>query len=184
MLGEEVDVSDRELSDWYRERANLLVEALANAPDDLECATFMPAPTPRAFWARRQAHEASIHRADVESAAGRTALFEADHARDGVDELLTRFVVRPRKHPRTAFDPPRTMLVRATEGGIWHVTLAAESITTVEEDRAGDVTIVGPASDLYLLLWNRMRAGDADSGLMVDGDSAVLDLWHDNVAVR
>lgn len=180
----DLDVPDAELADWYRERANLLVEALTNAPDDLECAAFLTAPSPRAFWARRQAHETSIHRADVEAAVGRAVLFDAEHARDGVDELLLRFVVRPRKKPRAALDPAHTMLVRATEGGIWHVTLAADAITVVEEDKAGDVTVVGPASDLYLLLWNRLRSGDATSGVMVDGDTAVLELWHDHVAIR
>ena len=47
-----------------------LVAALAAAPDDLECWTFLPAPSPRAMWARRQAHETAIHRVDAELAAG------------------------------------------------------------------------------------------------------------------
>ena len=34
----------------------------------MRCFAFLPAPSPLAFWARRQAHETGIHRADVESA--------------------------------------------------------------------------------------------------------------------
>ena len=37
---------------------------------DLECWTFLRAPSPLAMWARRQAHETAIHRVDAELAAG------------------------------------------------------------------------------------------------------------------
>ena len=79
-----------------------LADALAAAPDDLECWTFLPAPSPRAMWARRQAHETAIHRVDAELAAG-TPVWRCDaaFAADGVDELLTCFVPR-RSHARCA----------------------------------------------------------------------------------
>ena len=53
----------------YRDGHAALVAALRDADPDLECATFMPAPSPLAFWARRQAHETAIHRYDAQSAA-------------------------------------------------------------------------------------------------------------------
>src|SRR5450631_694808 len=58
------------LLDWYREGHRALVETLRAAPKDLACYTFLPAPTPLAFWARRQAHETTIHRADADAACG------------------------------------------------------------------------------------------------------------------
>ena len=39
-------------------------------PTTCECWTFLPAPSPLAMWARRQAHETAIHRVDAELAAG------------------------------------------------------------------------------------------------------------------
>ena len=39
-------------------------------PTTCECWTFLPAPSPRAMWARRQAHETAIHRVDAQLAAG------------------------------------------------------------------------------------------------------------------
>lgn len=35
----------------------------------VDCWTFLDAPSPLAFWARRQAHETAIHRADAQLAA-------------------------------------------------------------------------------------------------------------------
>jgi len=45
---------------------------LASAPPDLDCLTFLAAPSPLAMWARRQAHETAIHRVDAESPAARS----------------------------------------------------------------------------------------------------------------
>ncbi len=66
--------ADADLVAAYRDGHAALVAALRDADPDLECATFMPAPSPLAFWARRQAHETAIHRYDAQSAAaGRPA---------------------------------------------------------------------------------------------------------------
>src|SRR4051794_15640506 len=47
--------TDEELVSWFRTGYDDLVASLRKADDLLECWTFLPAPTPRAFWARRQA---------------------------------------------------------------------------------------------------------------------------------
>ncbi len=90
---------DPELLDWFRAGHAALVAALTTADPDLECATFMPAPSPLAFWARRQAHETAIHRADAESAAGVMPEYAPDFAADGIDELITGFGRRRKYQP-------------------------------------------------------------------------------------
>ena len=68
---------DAELLDAYRAGHRILTEALGSADPALACATFLPAPSPLAFWNRRQAHETAIHRADAElAAAGMVTPFE------------------------------------------------------------------------------------------------------------
>src|SRR5438034_6037440 len=59
---------DDDLIGWFREGHASLVAALEAAPDDLICWTFLRAPSARAFWARRQAHETAVHLADARSA--------------------------------------------------------------------------------------------------------------------
>src|ERR1700729_3712809 len=49
--------ADADLIAAYRDGHAALVATLRDADPDLECATFMPAPSPLAFWARRRAHE-------------------------------------------------------------------------------------------------------------------------------
>lgn len=56
---------DADLVPWFTEGHAELVAALRAAPADLECWTFLPAASPLAHWARRQAHETVIHRIDV-----------------------------------------------------------------------------------------------------------------------
>ncbi len=96
---------DESLLDWFREGHAALVDALSRAPDDLSCWTFLAAPSPRAFWARRQAHETAIHRADAQSPTASMTPSDTDLAADGVDELLFRFMARPR---RLALDRDRS----------------------------------------------------------------------------
>ncbi|MFJ9697557.1 maleylpyruvate isomerase family mycothiol-dependent enzyme [Kitasatospora sp. NPDC101183] len=181
--------SDAAMLDWYREGHAALVDTLAKAPADIECWTFMPAPSPLAFWTRRQAHETTVHRIDADAAAGRLGPeVPAGLALDGIDELLHGFLRRHRS--RLHSEQPRTLLIRPTDGagdgGPWHVTIspAPVAVTTADEtaDGPADLTLTGPAHDLYLLLWNRLPA-DAPARVDLDGDTTLLDLWRAKAAI-
>lgn len=174
---------DEERADWFEAGYLALAAALESAPADLRCWTFMPAPSPLAFWSRRQAHETTIHRVDAELAAGRTP----DHlssvtpafAADGVDELLTGFV--PRRSTGLRSESPATLGVECTDdAGGWVLSIGPDGVTTSVGAGAADCTVRGAASDLYLALWNR----GGDERLRVDGDRAVLDSFGDAVQVR
>ncbi|UOE22137.1 maleylpyruvate isomerase family mycothiol-dependent enzyme [Thermobifida halotolerans] len=164
---------DGGLVDWFREGHTRLVETLAAADPAVECWSFLPAPSPVAFWARRQAHETAVHRMDAEAAAGGTAAVSADLAVDGVDELLFGFFAR--RNGRITADPPRTLAVRAVDtGDAWLVTIAPHGVDTERAEGAAECTVTGNAGDLYALLWNRRGA----TGLTVTGDASVLELWR------
>lgn len=173
---------DSELVDWYAESYQILVEALETAPPDLVCWTFMPtAPTGSRFWARRQAHELTIHRVDVESVLGRLTPVSAELATDGLDELLSGFLPRNR-FLRT--EKSRTLLIHATDTDArWLIHIGPDQpAATVLDAATGatDAAISGPANALYLALWNRLPLTD----LNTDGDSSLLDLWANKVQVR
>ncbi len=170
--------SDDELVDWYLQtNANLLRE-LTSASADLECRTFLPAPCPLAMWARRQAHETAVHRFDAEHADQTQTSFDPEFAADGIDELLCAFAPRGRTF---SIDIPATMAVHTNDTDArWHITMAPNGITTTGAVHRADVTLIGPASDLYLALWNR---GD-DSTIEVEGNRDLLSTWHNGHQVR
>jgi uncharacterized protein (TIGR03083 family) len=170
---------DAELLAWFRDGHAQLAQALRAAPDDLACWSFLPAPTPRAFWARRQAHETAIHRADAESATGGVPSYDAAFAADGVDELLFGFFARPGGRMRS--DPPRRLGLRAGDtGDAWTLTIGPDGRDATKSADDADCVVTGPASDIYLLLWNR---GDS-SRLSVEGDTDLLTLWRDNAQIK
>src|SRR5262249_53658636 len=74
-----------ELPGWFREGHAALVQALSVAGPDLNCWAFLAAPSPLAFWARRQAHETAIHRVD----AGQAAVTPGDAAVTPGDAAVT-----------------------------------------------------------------------------------------------
>jgi uncharacterized protein (TIGR03083 family) len=169
---------DGALIDWFRDGHHALVEALETADPDVQCWTFFGAPSPLAFWARRQCHETGMHRADAESASGRISPFPPAVAADGIDELLTGFITRP--GGRLQSEAPRTLLARTTDtNNAWLVTIA-DTVTTERAAGAADCTLSGTASDLHLFHRNR---GTVDA-LEVDGDRSLLDLWRDTVTIR
>lgn len=172
--------ADGELVAWFRTGAAELVAALTASRDDLDCWSFLPAPTPRAFWARRQAHETAIHRVDVESALGVKPQFDPGFAVDGIDELLLGFFSRRRG--RLLADPPRTLGVQpddAAPDAAWTVAVSPGGREVTRGEARGDCVLTGAASDLYQLLWNR-RGTD---GITVSGDESVLDLWREKATV-
>ncbi|MFG2630980.1 maleylpyruvate isomerase family mycothiol-dependent enzyme [Streptomyces sp. NPDC048473] len=182
--GGEPDLAGPELLDWFREGHGLLVDALAAAPAGLECWTFMPAPSPLAFWARRQAHETTIHRVDAESArGGRLSQVAADHAVDGIDELLRGFHARPKSKVRT--DTPRSLRVRATDtDATWTVRLSPEPPQAVRnevapEEGSADCELSATAEELYLTLWNRLPL----TAITLTGDPEPARLWCENSGV-
>lgn len=182
-------LDDGGLADWYRDGHRGLLDRLTTAPADLECWTFLPAPTPVAFWARRQAHETAIHRVDAEQALGvRPRESAARFARDGIDELLAGFHVRARSRVRT--ERPRSLLVRTTDDGpgtgqphAWLLGLSPDPLRVERLTDAGrvsaDCAVSGPAPALYRAMWNREGYDDLD----VSGDASLVELWRGTSAV-
>jgi uncharacterized protein (TIGR03083 family) len=178
---------DANLLDWFRAGHAALAETLAGADPALQCATFMPAPSPVAFWARRQAHETAIHRVDAESADGTVPEFPPGFAADGIDELIMGFGQR-RKYRPSAPMAGAGLQVRTTDtGDAWHLTLSAAGsegrILAHRGPGPGECVVSGPASGVYLFLWNRAGAGPR-AGVTVTGDPASLAAWQSGVRVR
>ncbi|MFD0527606.1 maleylpyruvate isomerase family mycothiol-dependent enzyme [Kitasatospora arboriphila] len=172
--------ADADLVEWFRTGHADLVTVLRSAPADLECWSFLPAPSPLAFWARRQLHETTVHRVDAESAAGTAASPVAPAvAADGLAELLTGFLPRPKSWLRS--EEPRTLAVRPTDRPeSWLVTIGQEPPQARPGAGPADCTVSGPAHDLYLLLWNRREADAA----AVSGDGSLLDLWRTDATIN
>lgn len=184
--------ADDELVDWFGTGVSDLVSTLRAADPELDCWTFLAAPSPLAMWSRRQAHETSIHRVDAELAAGwPVTAFPVPFAADGIDELLAAFIIRP--HGRLRSEVPVTLRVRCADTPAeWLVRIGPDGVTTEagepgrdgssdgEAAGAADCTVTGPAGELYLALWNRNESG----GLAVEGDRGVLDLFLDRVHIR
>jgi uncharacterized protein (TIGR03083 family) len=194
ILGQGPD--DAGLPGWFREGHAALVRALSEAPADLDCWAFLSAPSPLAFWARRQAHETAVHRADAEQAAGAPGpsfepavgapgpafeqaagapgpAFEPAFAADGVDELIMGFLARNiRRGSWPGLDG--SLSIHAADGADgtadWLVAGGTVAAGVSRGTGPAGCDVSGPAADLYLTLWNRRPA----DGLRVTGDPAIL----------
>ena len=161
---------------WLRTGADALLAALRTAPDDLDVMTFLAQPLPaKAFWARRQCHETTVHALDALSALEDRTLRADDVwlsdelATDGVDELLVGFWQRRTKGPRS--EMPYTAAVSVTDGPVWVLEVSDRAPVTRRREEAdgipaGSRRLAGSARDLYLGLWNRGGAVDDPTGLL------------------
>lgn len=184
---------------WFREGHAALVRTLGAAEPGLNCWTFLDAPSPLAFWARRQAHETAIHRVDAEQAAAgavagpgaQTAWagvatgtpFSPVFAADGIDELIMGFLGRTAR--RGSWDgPPGSLGIHAVDVPgppvHWRVSAGPDGgLAVSREPGPADCDVTGPASDLYLLLWNRRDT----SGLDVGGDPGLVTAFREHSRV-
>ena len=185
--------ADRLLVGWFREGHAALVHSLHQASPELDCWTFLDAPSPLAFWARRQAHETAIHRADAQLAADparRVSPVPPRLAADGIDELVMGFGGQRAARGLRA-DPPMVLGVHALDAGVpggpggsaghdgangtaqWLIRMGPEQAGVSRGRGRADCDISGRSSDLYLMLWNRTGT----TGLEVAGDTAALAAW-------
>ncbi|WP_158607658.1 maleylpyruvate isomerase N-terminal domain-containing protein [Flexivirga caeni] len=142
------------------------------------------------YIARRQAHEALIHRVDAELTSGATVSgIDPTLAADGVDEIVA--VMYGREHPLLTFAAAAGSVIElvATDAGRrWMLQLGRETATLPESgERIDDpnfrpapdaipaATISGTAADLDLWLWNRPTAGT----LARSGDAQALAAMDD-----
>jgi uncharacterized protein (TIGR03083 family) len=157
-------VADRDaLAVWYAGCADLLIKTLRATNPGTQCWTFGLSPRTAAFWCRRQAHEAAMHRWDLGAALGRDLGYPSVLAADGVDEVVNLFFPRQVRLQRMA--PLRSSLALHVEGlGCW--VLAGDGIA--ETGPPFDAEISGPADALVLLLWGRI--GLDDPRIQLTGD--------------
>ena len=147
-----------------------MIAALAD-PDAPAWLPWQRYPQVAASWARRQAHEAAIHRLDAESARGEvpSPLFEPDFAADGIDELIS--TMAPARTDWSKVSLSGTVVVHATDvDRVWSVHLkpgVEPVIDTTGLD--GDALIAGTADAVYRQVWGR------PSEATVTGDTALLE---------
>jgi uncharacterized protein (TIGR03083 family) len=171
--------------EWLRDGAIEVVQAIHDAPDDLDVLVFLKdAPAAKAFWARRQCHETTIHAVDALSAAlGRypkadDTWIDPELALDGIDELLTGFITRSKSRLRT--EEPMSIAVRPTDADrAWLVHLSEQPAVTERvpgrSSAEADVVLQGPAVALYLTLWNR------SDEVVPEGE---WDIWTEGSPIR
>jgi uncharacterized protein (TIGR03083 family) len=147
---------------------------------------------PATFWARRQAHETMVHRADAELTVGRDVVLDAALAADGIDEWLGS-VTDPRYRQRgdgsEALPAGATLHLRATgiesAAGVpgdgpastadWLIASTAAGLTVQHGPGEADVSVSGRADRLLLTLARRLPADDP--AVSVTGDAALLTGW-------
>jgi uncharacterized protein (TIGR03083 family) len=159
------------LPDWLEQGATELVASLDAADPDDACWTWTDDHHVR-FWARRMAHETSVHRWDGQGAGGEPEPFDSALAADGIDEHLQNLpsILGPERTPTTG----ETLHLHCTDReGEWLVRLTGSGIEITREHAKGDVALRGPASDLLLVVLGRAPVTTVD----VFGDAAAVETW-------
>jgi uncharacterized protein (TIGR03083 family) len=157
---------------WLRDGAVEVTRAVSDAPPERNALVFLnDAPGPRAFWARRQCHETTIHAVDALAASlGRPpradeTWIDPELARDGIDELLGGFLTRPRSRLRCDEDAVLAVVPDDAEEW-WEVSLGprpavvTRRATPYDLPEDPDWELAGTSVELYLRLWNRAEVPD------------------------
>lgn len=169
------------LTFWDEQRDRLLAGLRAHGPDDPAWVFAGIKPNSMGFWARRQAHEAAIHRLDAESAlpVPPATHFDHDFAADGVDEMLTVMAPIGAEWPESELTG--TVLYHAADAGrAWLVTFAPGRRPEVTEPGhavgggfISDAAVAGTADALFRKVWGRpstaVASGNAELAAAIHG---------------
>ena len=161
----------------YDDAWRQLVEAFdARDPED-PARTWWPEDQTVGFWVRRMAHETSVHRHDVERAAGRPTPVAADLAVDGIDEVLALFLAGDWSAHRVE-SASGSRVVVAAGGRQWEVTLGPGRVDLGRAASGSAAAVVrGEPSEVLLWLWGR---GPRPA---VEGEAAVVTELRERLAL-
>ena len=164
-----------------RSAASDLARVLRRAGPDAQ----MWCPVPgggSAFYARRFAHEAAVHRADAALALGHQFVIPTFVAVDGVEEWLElgclpfHFEVHP--WMRDLLGPGRTIGLHTTDtDDHWILDFTGDVLAWRRGAEQAAADLRGPAADLLLVLYRRKPV----STVAVRGDAGLVDFWLDRV---
>jgi uncharacterized protein (TIGR03083 family) len=165
---------------WLNAGADLVIEAVTAAGSDQVWT--LSGIGPASFWVRRRAHEAAVHLADAQLAAGRDVDLAPDAAADGVDEwlgLIAAGTAGPAGAQELRGDG-QSLHFHATDPGLsgtgeWLVTRTPSGVTVARGHGKADVAVRGPAAGLLLVLTRRLPP--SGPGIGVYGDQALLTHW-------
>jgi uncharacterized protein (TIGR03083 family) len=170
---------------WLNAAADQVIEAVTAAGSDLVWT--LAGIGPASFWARRRAHEAAVHLADAQLAAGLDVDLAPESAADGVDEWLARIAAGA---GGTA-DPAgaqasdlrgngQSLHFHATDPGLsgageWLVTRTPSGLTVARGHGKADVAVRGPAASLLLILTRRLPP--SSPAIEIHGEQELLTHW-------
>jgi len=150
-----------------------LVIALTECDADTAVWTWVfDGPGGAAFWARRMAHESSVHRFDAQAAHAVLQPIDSELASDGIDELID--VIAPRIYSRDDIDGPAgTVRLQSSDSDAWQLALEPDGLRRIDVVDAPDVTASGTSSALLLAAYSRIPW----TSLEVTGDADLLTRW-------
>jgi len=161
---------EADLPGWLARGAERLAAAILVLEPSTPTWAWWPGPWTVGQVARHQAHEAALHRWDAEEPGGSEPQpFPAEQAADGIDELL-HVTLAAETRP---WDGRSGVLVLEPDDVERGWTLDCTGPRPVVHDGAAAASgcrLLGPASDVQLLLWGRPRSFRyrGDAGLLTD----------------
>lgn len=170
--------SEGDLVDFVRTGLSELLTELGEHDPDEPCDTWWPEDRTHGFWRRRMAHETTVHRVDVEAAAGGPVhAVDPEVALDGIDELLFLWFGHRLGQLRMS-SPQRGVVALSAADRRWLAIFEPGRSTArrVEEAEAGlaDAVVSGDPMEIYLWSWGRLP----DQSVRISGDrEAVARLW-------
>ncbi|MGW4540147.1 maleylpyruvate isomerase family mycothiol-dependent enzyme [Streptomyces chartreusis] len=170
------------LDAWLAETGDMLVGALRKAGPDTQMWGWAGVHS-SGFWARRMAHELTIHRADATLAAGLPYEVAPDIAADAIDEWLQIIEWAQRNmpdDPTTDLRRPGSIHLHATDGspGIeaeWLIDVSGDVIAWRRGHEKATVALRGPLTAVLLGFYRRLPL-DSDE-LEVLGERELLEFW-------
>ena len=160
-----------ELCDWFDAGVDELLDTFRTIDSDDPCPNFNPGSSRTvAWWSRRQMHETTVHRWDVESALDSTTPIDRMVAVDGIDEYFDVFVRTRGK--QTLIAPLILATTRPTRA--WTLTPAEQpGRLDIAAGRSPNPSaeVSGRPEQLLLAIWRRITL--LESGLAVRGDPRV-----------
>ncbi|MEV7736208.1 maleylpyruvate isomerase family mycothiol-dependent enzyme [Streptomyces sp. NPDC088921] len=171
------------LDAWLAETGETLVAALREAGPDARVWSWAGIPT-SGFWARRMAHELTVHRADATLAAGQPYEVAPEIAADAIDEWLqiVEFAQRtiPDDESRELRGSGRSIHLHATDGtsrlnAEWVIEFTEDVIVWRRGHEKATVALRGPLTAVMLAFYRRLPLDSPE--LEVLGERDLLEFW-------